>query len=68
MQELLTQYQKAEKYLRCRLKECDKNIKMHINFIDGNDVIRMRCIYERELYEVLIIINDIKSYIKETNK
>lgn len=67
MQELLKSYEQAEVYLRRKLKETDRLLKYENRFSDS-DNIRLRCIYERELYEVLCVIAEIKSYLKETSK
>lgn len=66
--DVLLGYIETEKLLRKRLKELDTEIKQQENPALRKDLYNLRCIYERELYEVLCVISEIKDYIKVINK
>lgn len=68
IQDVLSGYINTKKLLRKRLKELDTEIKHQKNSALRKDLYHLRCIYEKELYEVLCVISEIQDYIKVTNK
>ena len=66
--EVLLGYIDTKRLLRKRLQEIDTEIKQQKDSLARKDMYRLRCIYEKELYEVLCVISEIQDYIKVTNK
>lgn len=66
---LLNTYIRAKKNLEIRIDEIDTDIKKNrFNKSKQKELTNMRAIYEKELYEVMCIINEIEDYIKEVTK
>lgn len=66
---LLNTYKKAKKNLEIRINEIDTDInKSRLNKSKQKELINLRAIYEKELYEVMCVIVEIEDYIKEVTK
>ena len=70
MRNLLNSYQRTKEKIECRIREIDSAFKQ-TNKRDKairHELLKMRKIYERELFEVITIIIEIEDYLKEVNK
>lgn len=70
MIKLLNSYKQTKEKLECCISEIDTAFKK-TNKQDRTarlELLQMRSIYEKELYEVITIIIEIEDYLKEVNK